>query len=76
MIFQAPIANAMAIVWTFFEPLLFGLVGAEVNVEYMERSLVGEFRRLGLTWWRNSRCTSFYPERRGTSEDWKERRGC
>lgn len=39
---QIPIAQATAFVWRFFEPLLFGLVGAEVSVEYMETGLVGE----------------------------------
>ena len=39
--FQAPIADAMAIVWEFFQPLLFGLIGAEVSVEYMDSTLIG-----------------------------------
>ncbi|XP_031563746.1 sodium/hydrogen exchanger 9B2-like [Actinia tenebrosa] len=38
---KIPIAEATAFVWKFFEPLLFGLVGAEVSVKYMETSLVG-----------------------------------
>ena len=29
--------------WQVFEPLLFGLVGAEVSVEYMNTKVVGEF---------------------------------
>ena len=32
----------MSIVWQVFEPLLFGLVGAEVSVEYMNTKVVGE----------------------------------
>lgn len=31
----------MAIVWEFFQPLLFGLIGAEVNIEYMDSALIG-----------------------------------
>lgn len=33
----------MSLVWQLFEPLLFGLVGAEVSVEYMNTKVVGEF---------------------------------
>jgi len=39
---KAPIAEAMAIVWEFFQPLLFGLIGAEVSIEYMESTLIGK----------------------------------
>lgn len=39
--FQAPIADAMAVVWEFFQPLLFGLIGAEVSIEYMDSTLIG-----------------------------------
>ena len=31
----------MAVVWEFFQPLLFGLIGAEVSIEYMESTLIG-----------------------------------
>lgn len=31
----------MSLVWQLFEPLLFGLVGAEVSVEYMNTKVVG-----------------------------------
>ena len=34
----------MSLVWQVFEPLLFGLVGAEVSVEYMNTKVVGEFK--------------------------------
>ena len=40
-VFQAPIADAMAVVWEFFQPLLFGLIGAEVSIEYMDSTLIG-----------------------------------
>lgn len=33
----------MSLVWQVFEPLLFGLVGAEVSVQYMNTKVVGEF---------------------------------
>ena len=39
---QAPVAMVMSLVWQVFEPLLFGLVGAEVSVEYMNTKVVGE----------------------------------
>ena len=32
----------MSLVWQVFEPPLFGLVGAEVSVEYMYSKVVGE----------------------------------
>lgn len=34
----------MSLVWQIFEPLLFGLVGAEVSVEYMNSKVVGVLR--------------------------------
>ena len=33
----------MSLVWQLFEPLLFGLVGAEVSVEYMNTNVFSEF---------------------------------
>ncbi|XP_022785420.1 sodium/hydrogen exchanger 9B2-like [Stylophora pistillata] len=38
---KAPVAKVMSLVWQMFEPLLFGLVGAEVSVEYMNSKVVG-----------------------------------
>ncbi|KAM7427562.1 Sodium/hydrogen exchanger 9B2 [Porites harrisoni] len=38
---KAPVAMVMSLVWQVFEPLLFGLVGAEVSVEYMNSKVVG-----------------------------------
>lgn len=31
----------MAVVWEFFQPLLFGLIGAEVSIDYMDSTLIG-----------------------------------
>ena len=33
----------MSLVWQLFEPLLFGLVGSEVSVEYMNTNVFSEF---------------------------------
>ncbi|XP_068754696.1 sodium/hydrogen exchanger 9B2-like isoform X1 [Montipora capricornis] len=38
---KAPVAMVMSLVWQLFEPLLFGLVGAEVSVAYMNTKVVG-----------------------------------
>lgn len=38
---KAPIERVMGILWTFFQPLLFGLIGAEVRFEYLDKDLVG-----------------------------------
>lgn len=38
---QRQIGEAMSIVWDFLMPFLFALIGAEVNVEYMESKLIG-----------------------------------
>ncbi|KAL9970384.1 hypothetical protein ACROYT_G022749 [Oculina patagonica] len=38
---KAAVAMVMSHVWQVFEPLLFGLVGAEVSVEYMNTKVVG-----------------------------------
>nr|XP_058943039.1 sodium/hydrogen exchanger 9B2-like [Pocillopora verrucosa] len=38
---KVPVALVMSLVWQVFEPPLFGLVGAEVSVEYMYSKVVG-----------------------------------
>ena len=38
----------MAIVWEFFQPLLFGLIGAEVSIEYMDSALIGNANKVFL----------------------------
>ena len=32
----------MGVLWTIFQPLLFGLIGAEVIIEYLDANLVGK----------------------------------
>ena len=40
----------MGITWEFFQPLLFGLIGAEVSTEYIQDGeLVGEWSPVILT---------------------------
>lgn len=34
--------------WVIFEPLMFGLIGAEVKMEYMNARLIGEFSKLQI----------------------------
>ena len=40
--FQEPMAGIVAILWMIFQPLLFGLIGAEVNISQIDGSTVGE----------------------------------
>ncbi|XP_048578621.1 uncharacterized protein LOC5514528 isoform X2 [Nematostella vectensis] len=40
---KAAVSRAMAVLWEFFQPLLFGLIGAEVTWEYMDVSLVDRY---------------------------------
>merc|ERR1712168_387514 len=37
---KQPVENVMGILWTLFQPLLFGLIGAEVKIEYLDKNLV------------------------------------
>ena len=50
----------MAIVWEFFQPLLFGLIGAEVSIEYMESALIGMYMYNNLSFpylpWKYGQC--------------------
>ena len=39
---QEPVKKLVGIVWVLFEPILFGLIGAEVKLEYLEPSVVGK----------------------------------
>ncbi|XP_031563747.1 sodium/hydrogen exchanger 9B2-like [Actinia tenebrosa] len=39
---KTPINNAMSIVWEFFQPLLFGLIGAEISLDYLDGRFVGK----------------------------------
>lgn len=43
-----PINNAMSVVWEFFQPLLFGLIGAEISLDYLDGRFVGEFSFTGM----------------------------
>ncbi|XP_072051345.1 sodium/hydrogen exchanger 9B2-like [Amphiura filiformis] len=38
---KEPVKKLVGIVWIFFEPILFGLIGAEVTLEYLNPSLIG-----------------------------------
>eukprot|EP00112_Aurelia_sp_Birch-Aquarium-sp1_P023460 Seg700.2 transcript_id=Seg700.2/GoldUCD/mRNA.D3Y31 product="Sodium/hydrogen exchanger 9B2" protein_id=Seg700.2/GoldUCD/D3Y31 len=38
---KRPIADVLSVLWEFFQPLLFGLIGAEVGLEYLSGELVG-----------------------------------
>lgn len=37
-----PVDDVVGILWLLFQPLLFGLIGAEVDVTSLDGSLVGE----------------------------------
>ena len=39
---QKEVLNVFYIVWQFFEPLLFGLIGAAVDLRFISPSLVGK----------------------------------
>ena len=36
------ITPAVAMTWVFFQPLLFGLIGAEVKVEHLKGNVIGK----------------------------------
>jgi len=38
---KVPIERVMGILWDIFQPLLFGLIGAEVSIQYLKPDLVG-----------------------------------
>eukprot|EP00794_Sanderia_malayensis_P012817 gene12817-14130_t len=38
---KKPVGDVLSILWEFFQPLLFGLIGAEVGLEYLSGHLVG-----------------------------------
>lgn len=40
-IFQNPVARVFQVVWNVFQPILFGLIGSEVDVFVLEGSVVG-----------------------------------
>ena len=40
---QDPLSDAVATLWLIFEPLLFGLIGAEVDIAQIDGSTVGMF---------------------------------
>ena len=50
---QEPVKKLVSVVWTFFEPLLFGLIGAEVTLKYLTPSLVGKWVLIYGTYWYN-----------------------
>jgi hypothetical protein len=40
-IFQNPVATAFEIFWMIFEPILFGLTGAQIKFNELDRDTVG-----------------------------------
>lgn len=41
-IYQNPVQDVVAILWMLFQPLLFGLIGAEVEVSSLSGDIIGE----------------------------------
>lgn len=39
---KAPVEKVTGVLWEIFQPLLFGLIGAEVSIEYLNKDLVGK----------------------------------
>lgn len=39
---QKAVARAFYMVWQFFEPLLFGLIGAAVDINFISPALIGK----------------------------------
>jgi len=39
---KEPIDQCCGYLWDIFQPLLFGLIGAEVKIDYLEKSLIGK----------------------------------
>ena len=40
--FKVHVEKVFGMIWYYLEPLLFGLIGAEVGIEYLIGSLIGE----------------------------------
>ncbi len=40
-----PVNRVFAVLWDIFQPLLFGLIGAEIDVNKIEGKTIGETRR-------------------------------
>ena len=38
---KEPIENGISISWQLFQPILFGLIGAEVDISFLTGSLIG-----------------------------------
>lgn len=38
---KVPVEQVMGVLWEIFQPLLFGLIGTEVSIEYLKPNLVG-----------------------------------
>ena len=41
--FKLPVVKAIEKLWMIFEPLMFGLIGAEIKTEYVNGSLISKF---------------------------------
>lgn len=39
---QNPVADALAFIWKIIEPFLFGLIGSEIRLEYLQPQTVGK----------------------------------
>ncbi|XP_076802176.1 sodium/hydrogen exchanger 9B2-like [Clavelina lepadiformis] len=38
---KVPVSNNMGVLWKIFEPIMFGLIGAEINIESMDADIIG-----------------------------------
>jgi len=72
---KEPIDGVCGILWDVFQPLLFGLIGAEVKIAYLEKELIGKAMAvlaIGLI----LRCTATYIMVLGNGYNVKEKLFC
>jgi hypothetical protein len=43
-----PVSDAFSVLWVLFQPVLFGLIGAEVDIEALQPKTVGRMRFFSL----------------------------
>ena len=44
LVFQMAVDKIMAVLWLIFQPLLFGLIGAEIDVTKIQPTTIGNHR--------------------------------
>lgn len=45
---QVKVQQVISLLWVIFEPILYGLIGAAIHIDYLDGSTVGKLKSVSL----------------------------